>query len=79
MDGGEGPYDDFGSCRRSAKAARPWNDIRSEIWRLFGKDRDRYMRNDAYSDEDDVMEVDADALRREGTFSSYCRSVYMEF
>lgn len=61
-------YDDYGARgrgRSSSRAARPKNDISSEIWRLFGKDRDRYVQNDVYSDEDDDMEVDADALRRE--------------
>lgn len=58
-------YDDYGSRGRSSKAARPRNDISSEIWKLFGKDRDRYMQNNVYSDDDDDMEVDADALRRE--------------
>jgi hypothetical protein len=41
------------------------NDISSEIWKLFGKDRDRYVNADVYSDEDDDMEADADALRKE--------------
>ncbi|EJD06598.1 SPT2-domain-containing protein [Fomitiporia mediterranea MF3/22] len=41
------------------------NDLSSEIWKLFGKDRNQYMQNDVYSDEDDDMEADADALRRE--------------
>lgn len=41
------------------------NSISSEIWKLFGKDRDRYVKEDVYSDEEDDMEADADALRRE--------------
>lgn len=49
--------------KRRSSSAR--NDYSSEIWKLFGKDRDRYVNNDVYSDEDDDMEADADALRRE--------------
>ncbi|PCH42296.1 hypothetical protein WOLCODRAFT_137828 [Wolfiporia cocos MD-104 SS10] len=40
------------------------NDISSEIWKLFGKDRSRYVANDVYSDDED-MEAGARDLERE--------------
>lgn len=52
-------------AKRRPAASSGRNDISSEIWKLFGKDRNQYMQNDVYSDEDDDMEADADALRRE--------------
>lgn len=36
----------------------------NEIWKLFGKDRSKYVEQDVYSDEED-MEVDAGVLERE--------------
>ncbi|KAG2060879.1 hypothetical protein BDR06DRAFT_947427 [Suillus hirtellus] len=36
----------------------------NEIWKLFGKDRSKYVERDVYSDEED-MEVDASVLERE--------------
>ncbi|TDL25773.1 hypothetical protein BD410DRAFT_826372 [Rickenella mellea] len=48
----------------SAKKASSRNDFRNDIWKLFGKDRKTYVEVDVLSDDDD-MEVDADALRRE--------------
>ncbi|KAH8118202.1 SPT2-domain-containing protein [Phellopilus nigrolimitatus] len=57
--------DDSPPSKRRPAASSGRSDISSEIWKLFGKDRDRYVRNDVFSDEDDDMEVDADALRRE--------------
>ncbi|KAL5485843.1 hypothetical protein ACEPAI_6885 [Sanghuangporus weigelae] len=50
--------------RRPARSSTR-NDISSEIWKLFGKDRSQYIQNDVFSDEDDDMEADAEALRRE--------------
>lgn len=34
------------------------------IWQMFGKDRDRYVNRDVFSDDED-MEADASALERE--------------
>jgi protein SPT2 len=36
----------------------------SEIWKLFGKDRSKYVQQDVYSDDED-MEVGAGVLERE--------------
>lgn len=51
--------------RRPVPSSGGRSSISSEIWKIFGKDRDRYVKADVYSDEDDDMEVDADALRKE--------------
>lgn len=51
--------------RRPVPSSGGRSSISSEIWKIFGKDRDRYVKADVYSDEDDDMEADADALRRE--------------
>lgn len=40
------------------------DDISSQIWKLFGKDKDDYMRRDVFSDDED-MEADAHDLERE--------------
>lgn len=40
------------------------SDISSEIWKIFGKDRSRYMERDVLSDDED-MEVDARLLEAE--------------
>jgi len=55
-------YDSPPSKKRYAPAAQ--DDYRSEIWKLFGKDRSSYMKNAVDSDEDD-MEADAMDLERE--------------
>ncbi|KAF9223894.1 hypothetical protein BS17DRAFT_781364 [Gyrodon lividus] len=46
------------------RAASPQDAIRSEIWKLFGKDRHSYVARDVVSDDED-MEADADAVMRE--------------
>ena len=51
--------------KRRTAGSSTRNDIGSEIWKLFGKDRNRYIQNDVFSDDDDDMEADAEALRRE--------------
>ncbi|KLO10833.1 hypothetical protein SCHPADRAFT_942553 [Schizopora paradoxa] len=51
--------------KKRAHSTSAKNDLSSQIWQMFGKDRSRYMKADVYSDEEDDMEVDADALRRE--------------
>ena len=45
------------------------NDISSEIWSIFGKDRKKYTSRDVLSDDED-MEVDATFLEREETIRS---------
>lgn len=53
------------SAKRRATSAGPRsNDISQEIWKLFGKDRSQYVRQDIVSDDED-MEADAQALERE--------------
>lgn len=42
-------------------------DIKSTIWKLFGRDRNSYVQKDVYSDEED-MEADAVAMEREEKF-----------
>ncbi|CAL1716370.1 unnamed protein product [Somion occarium] len=42
----------------------PKDDLSSQIWALFGRDRDRYVNQDVLSDDED-MEADASALERE--------------
>lgn len=49
--------------RRPAPGGRA-NDISSEIWKLFGKDRSSYIQRDVYSDDED-MEADAFDVERE--------------
>lgn len=46
------------------RAASPENSLRSEIWKLFGKDRNSYVARDVLSDDED-MEADASALMKE--------------
>jgi len=58
----EEEYDSPPSKKRYAPTAR--GDYRSEIWKLFGKDRSSYVNNTVDSDEDD-MEADAMDLERE--------------
>ena len=55
-------YDSPPSKKRYAPPAQ--DDYRSEIWKLFGKDRSSYVNNAMDSDEDD-MEADAMDLERE--------------
>ena len=55
-------YDSPPSKKRYAPPAQ--DDYRSEIWKLFGKDRSSYVNNTVDSDEDD-MEADAMDLERE--------------
>ena len=52
-----------------AKKHRRHNDISSEIWSIFGKDRKAYTSRDVLSDDED-MEVDATFLEREETIRS---------
>ncbi|KAL5526729.1 hypothetical protein ACEPAF_8454 [Sanghuangporus sanghuang] len=64
----DGSLSDDGSpppVKRRPAGSSTRNDISSEIWKLFGKDRNQYIQNDVFSDEDDDMEADAEALRRE--------------
>ena len=58
----EEEYDSPPSKKRYAPSAQ--DDYRSEIWKLFGKDRSSYVNNTVDSDEDD-MEADAMDLERE--------------
>ncbi|KAF8841797.1 hypothetical protein BDN67DRAFT_989545 [Paxillus ammoniavirescens] len=46
------------------RAASPQDAIRSEIWKLFGKDRHSYVARDVLSDDED-MEADAAVVMRE--------------
>ncbi|KAF9234230.1 hypothetical protein BU15DRAFT_52887 [Melanogaster broomeanus] len=46
------------------RAASPEDAIRSEIWKMFGKDRSAYITRDVVSDDED-MEADASAVMRE--------------
>ncbi|KIK91600.1 hypothetical protein PAXRUDRAFT_621660 [Paxillus rubicundulus Ve08.2h10] len=46
------------------RTAFPQDAIRSEIWKLFGKDRHSYVARDVLSDDED-MEADADVVMRE--------------
>ncbi|KAG6333675.1 hypothetical protein ID866_5418 [Astraeus odoratus] len=46
------------------RAESPADAIRSEIWKMFGKDRTTYMSRDIDSDDDD-MEADASAVMKE--------------
>ena len=58
----EEEYDSPPSKKRYAPPAQ--DDYRSEIWKLFGKDRSSYVNNTVDSDEDE-MEADAMDLERE--------------
>ena len=58
----EEEYDSPPSKKRYAPSQQ--DDYRSEIWKLFGKDRSSYVNNTVDSDEDD-MEADAMDLERE--------------
>ena len=58
----EEEYDSPPSKKRYAPTAQ--DDYRSEIWKLFGKDRSSYVNNTVDSDEED-MEADAMDLERE--------------
>lgn len=53
------------TSKRRSTASSIANDVRTEIWKLFGKDRNRYMQEDVFSDEEDDMEADASAVLRE--------------
>ncbi|KAI0246978.1 hypothetical protein BJV78DRAFT_1295921 [Lactifluus subvellereus] len=46
------------------RAPGPSNGIQDEIWKIFGRDRSKYVSRDVLSDEED-MEADARALERE--------------
>ncbi|KAH7884489.1 hypothetical protein F5I97DRAFT_1889869 [Phlebopus sp. FC_14] len=46
------------------RGTSPEDSIRSEIWKLFGKDRTSYIARDVLSDDED-MEADASAVMRE--------------
>ena len=51
-------------ARRRPAPGGPANDISSEIWKLFGKDRSSYIQRDVFSDDED-MEADAFDVERE--------------
>lgn len=70
--------------KRRQTASSSKNDIGAEIWKLFGKDRSRYMRDDVFSDEEDDMEADASAVLREEQrryvrIVNYCMHLYLNF
>jgi protein SPT2 len=46
------------------RAPGPSNGIQNEIWKIFGRDRSKYVSRDVLSDDED-MEVDVRALERE--------------
>lgn len=54
--------------RRPSAAGSARNDISSEIWKLFGKDRSSYIQRDVYSDDEDMeagaFDVEKEELRR---------------
>lgn len=56
--------------RRAPPEAASRNDVKNEIWKMFGKDRNKYVGRDVMSDDED-MEADATALEME----EYRRSV----
>lgn len=61
-------YDSEPDEYRKPRKRRPFDDeepvnVQEEIWRLFGKDRGRYVNRDVESDDD--MEADAMAVERE--------------
>lgn len=47
-------------------------DVRAEIWKLFGKDRDRYVGQDVCSDDEDmeadVLDVEKEEMKRCASF-----------
>ncbi|KAI0295922.1 hypothetical protein B0F90DRAFT_1748423 [Multifurca ochricompacta] len=57
----ESDYDRRSHKRAPAAAA---NGIQDEIWKIFGRDRSKYVSRDVMSDDED-MEVDMNALERE--------------
>ena len=64
--GDEEEYDSPPSKKRYAPSAQ--DDYRSEIWKLFGKDRSSYVNNTVDSDEDnmeaDAMDLEQEEMRR---------------
>ncbi|KIM84185.1 hypothetical protein PILCRDRAFT_818514 [Piloderma croceum F 1598] len=50
--------------RRALPEAASHNDVKTEIWKMFGKDRNKYVGRDVMSDDED-MEADATALEME--------------
>ncbi|KAL1725423.1 hypothetical protein EV714DRAFT_255817 [Schizophyllum commune] len=66
-------YDSEPDEYRKPRKRRPFDDedplnVQEEIWRLFGKDRGRYVNRDVESDDD--MEADAMAVEREEKLSA---------
>lgn len=51
------------------RAPAPSNGIQDEIWKIFGRDRSKYVARDVMSDDED-MEADMTALEREEFVSS---------
>ena len=60
----ESEYDSEYDRRPRKRASGPSNGIQDEIWKIFGRDRSKYVSRDVLSDEED-MEADARALERE--------------
>lgn len=52
------------SKKRIVPQEPPRNAYSNEIWKMFGKNRDAYVRKDVFSDDED-MEADASILERE--------------
>ena len=60
----------------SKKRAAPKDNISSEIWALFGKNRDSYVGRDIMSDDED-MEADARDLEREEMYRYVSRFIHL--
>lgn len=60
--------------RRAAPGGSSRNDISSEIWKLFGKDRSSYIQRDVFSDDEDMeagaFDVEKEELRRSVVYMS---------
>ncbi|KAI0346547.1 hypothetical protein BDW22DRAFT_1352670 [Trametopsis cervina] len=62
-----GSLSDSPPPKRRPQAA-PANSISAEIWKMFGKDRSRYVGQDVYSDDED-MEAGASEVEKEEFYS----------
>lgn len=78
--------DSYASPPKRRQPAASHSSVSDEIWKLFGKDRSRYVEKDVFSDDED-MEADATALemeeyRRLVTFTvsalHYHRPIYVD-